>query len=222
MMSRMSGPQGLDPFNTLQREMGRVFEEVLRGFTGAGRGALVPSLDVCERGDRLEVTAELPGIAQEDIDLRVEGDLLTLCGEKKDSRGSDAAGVQLTERSYGRFQRSFRLPFSPDPGQVTARFEHGVLHVTLPRPAEHKGMGRIPIGGAGRERPQEQGSAPHAAGGSQNAPKQESHSDEVDEAARDSFPASDPPSWSGGTTTTGAPAGGSSTPGPSGAASSGS
>ena len=221
MAPRFTGPQGLDPFNTLQREMGRVFDEVMRGFGGFPRGNFSPQLDVHDSGDRLEVPAELPGLTQDDIDLRVEGDLLTLCGEKKVRREPDAAGAHLTECSYGRFQRSFRLPFSPDPSQVEASFEHGVLHISMKRP-QQQGVGRIQINAAsssqsGGAPAQDAPSAtPAPAGGSQNAPPQRSRQDEIDLAAEDSFPASDPPSWSGGTTTAGAPSG-SQTPGPSGA-----
>jgi HSP20 family protein len=237
MAPRFTGPQGLDPFNTFQREMGRVFDEVVRGFGGFPRGNFSPNLDVHDCGDRLEVSAELPGLQQDDIDLRLEGDLLTLCGEKRDAREASPGGAHLSERSYGRFQRSFRLPFSPDPAQVQARFEHGVLHVTLTRPTQ-QGAGRIPIHAGSGAAPAPQAatsgdSPPVPAGGSQNAPPQRPQSappqrsskDEIDLAAEESFPASDPPAWSGGTTAAGAPTGSStpesSTPGPSGASQSG-
>ncbi len=168
MMSRFLNPQGgavpqgNDPFSLLQREVNRAFDEVFRGFPAVGRGAaglggFAPQLDVRETEGGLEIAAELPGMSEQDVDLRLEGDLLTLSGEKKDERTQDQGGLHLTERSFGRFQRSFRLPYRPDPNQVQAQFDKGVLRVTLPRPQpQQQGAGRIQIqaGGGGQPQPQ--------------------------------------------------------------------
>ena len=164
MMSRFFGPgtglvpQGSDPFNMLQREVNRVFDEVFRGFPAASRGAAMmggfaPSLDVHETEAGLEIAAELPGMSEQDVELRLEGDLLTLAGEKQAERKQDQGGLHLTERSFGRFQRSFRLPYRPDPGQVRAEFDKGVLRITLPRPQQQQSGGRIQIqaGGGGQQ-----------------------------------------------------------------------
>jgi HSP20 family protein len=163
MMSRFFGPgtglvpQGNDPFNMLQREVNRVFDEVFRGFPAASRGAAVmggfaPSLDVQETEAGLEIAAELPGMSEQDVELRLEGDLLTLAGEKQAERKQDQGGLHMTERSFGRFQRSFRLPYRPEPEQVRAEFDKGVLRITLPRPQQQQGGGRIQIqaGGGGQ------------------------------------------------------------------------
>ena len=163
MLSRFLNPQGgpvqqgNDPFSLFQREVNRAFDEVFRGFPAMGRGAaglggFAPNLDVRETEQGLEVSAELPGMSEEDVDLRLEGDLLTLSGEKKDERTQDQGGLHLTERSFGRFQRSFRLPYRPDPGQVQAQFDKGVLRIALPRPQQQQSGGRIQIqagGGSG-------------------------------------------------------------------------
>jgi HSP20 family protein len=158
MFPRFLNPQGggqpqqnSDPFSQLQREVNRAFDEVFRGFPGIGRGAaatgggFAPSLDVRETERGLEISAELPGMSEADVDLRLEGDLLTLSGEKKEERTQEGGGMHLTERAFGRFQRSFRLPFRPDPEQVGAQFDRGVLRVTLPRPQQQQSGGRIPI-----------------------------------------------------------------------------
>ena len=157
MISRFPSPQGgpvqqaNNPFSLLQREVNRAFDEVFRGFPAVGRGAaglggFAPQLDVRETEQGLEIAAELPGMSEQDIELRLEGDLLTLAGEKKDERTQDQGGLHLTERSFGRFQRSFRLPYRPDPNQVQAQFDKGVLRVTLPRPQpQQQGAGRIQI-----------------------------------------------------------------------------
>ena len=171
MISRFLNPQGgpvqqsNDPFSLLQREVNRAFDEVFRGFPAVGRGAaglggFAPSLDVRETEQGLEVSAELPGMSEQDIELRLEGDLLTLAGEKKDERTQDQGGLHLTERSFGRFQRAFRLPYRPDPGQVQAQFDKGVLRIALPRPQQQQSGGRIQIqaGGGGQQQGGGQGS----------------------------------------------------------------
>lgn len=212
MVSRFFGSG--DPFSVLQREVNRVFDEVFRTAPArAGLGGFAPDLDVRETGQGLEMTAELPGMAEADIDLRLEGDLLTLSGEKCDGRAKAEGGRHMSECRFGRFQRSFRLPFAPDVSQVQARFEQGVLHVALPRPAQMQAGGRIPIG-AQAEAAQGQGGypggSPHgASGGSAQGAVPEHKSDQaesasnrqlkdkVSEAGRESFPASDPPAHSG-------------------------
>jgi HSP20 family protein len=153
MVSRFPFPRtdagAPEPLGTLHREVNRVFDEVMRGFptlrAAVGDGFL-PRLEARETAEALELTAELPGIAEQDVDLRLEGDLLTLSGEKRESRTAAEGETHLAERSYGRFQRSFRLPFAPEPGAVTAEFDRGVLTVRLPRPARAEAAAnRIPI-----------------------------------------------------------------------------
>lgn len=166
MLSRFFQPGGggsgltsqSDPFGTFQREMNRVFDEVFRGFPAMRQGAALmggfaPNLDVHETERGLEITAELPGMAEADIDLKLEGDLLTLSGEKKLERKQEEGGMHLSERSYGRFQRAFRLPYAPDPQQVEAQFDKGVLRIALPRPQQQQQGSRIQIrsGGQGRQ-----------------------------------------------------------------------
>jgi HSP20 family protein len=143
-----------DPFTQLQREIGRVVEDVFRGggagLRGFGVGSFAPSLDVRETPQGLELTAELPGVAEGDIELSLEGDVLSLRGEKREERKAEERGAHLQERSYGSFQRSLRLPFPPDPASVSASFDKGVLHVTLPRPHQAAAKdNRIPIRAAG-------------------------------------------------------------------------
>ena len=170
MFSRFLNPQGgppsggNDPFSVLQREVNRAFDEVFRGLPTMGRGAaatmggFAPSLDVRETHEGLEIAAELPGMSEEDVELRLEGDLLTLAGEKKEERAQEGGGMHLTERSFGRFQRSFRLPYRPEPNDVQAQFDKGVLRILLPRPQpQQQSGGRIQIragsGGQGAAQP---------------------------------------------------------------------
>jgi HSP20 family protein len=92
----------------------------------------------------LEVTAELPGVSQNDVDL--EGDVLTIRGEKRNERQDKQAHV--VERSYGSFQRSVQLPFAPDPEQVESSLEHGLLTVVLPKKGQQEKARKIQVRGS--------------------------------------------------------------------------
>ena len=147
------GLLGRDPFMDLHREVNRLFDDSFRSMreerSGSGSGSgmmLTPRVDVTPTGDGWEITAELPGVDQDDIDLRLEGDMLTISGEKRDERKDEQN--RLVERSYGSFTRSFQLPFTPDPEKVTADCERGVLTIRLPRAAEQEQGRRISIGGS--------------------------------------------------------------------------
>ena len=137
-----------DPFLDLHREVNRLFDDSLRGMTGGTQDTMLsPSIDIVETDGGLELTAELPGVAQEDIDLRLDGDLLTISGEKRNQRKDDKS--RFVERSYGSFTRSFTLPFTPDPDRVEADCDKGVLTIKLPRAAEQDRSKKIAIGSAG-------------------------------------------------------------------------
>jgi HSP20 family protein len=143
------GPLGRgDPFLDLHREVNRLFDDVLRTSSG-GQGsvpAISPQMDIHETEDAIEVSAELPGCSPDDVELSVEGETLTIRGEKRNERKDDQAHV--VERSYGSFQRTVQLPFAPNPDEVKADFEHGVLKVSVPRRQEQERSRRIQIGGA--------------------------------------------------------------------------
>lgn len=95
-----------------------------------------PAIDVKETETGLAVTAELPGMSEQDVELTVEDDLLTIRGEKKTETTKDEKGWHVQERSYGAFTRTLQLPFSPKAEDVTAEFSKGVLTVTVPKPPE--------------------------------------------------------------------------------------
>lgn len=147
-----------DPFRSLHREMNRLFDEVQRGAAtpfargraGQAAGDLLEArINVSETDQEFRVTAELPGVAEEDIDVTVDGDTLTIRGEKKfeQESGGEKENYHFVERSYGTFQRSLRLPYTLDPDQVRAQFRNGVLTLTAPKPAQQPGARRIQIGG---------------------------------------------------------------------------
>jgi HSP20 family protein len=132
-----------DGLGSLFREIERTFEDFSRrsplaGFPGFGGGAAMPKIDVAEGKDAVEVTAELPGCNEEDIEITLNEGVLTIGGEKKTERDETDKDKnwQVVERSYGSFSRSIPLPFTPDPAKVEAKFDKGVLRVKLPKPAE--------------------------------------------------------------------------------------
>jgi HSP20 family protein len=128
-----------DAFWALQREVDRVFDDFGRlDFTRAGGGALMPRLDVSETDSQYVIEAELPGVDIKDVDVSLDGDILTIRGEKKTDREDKSKDYHLIERSYGTFQRSIALPFSADAKKIAATFDKGVLRVTAPKPAEAK------------------------------------------------------------------------------------
>ena len=141
------GLLGRDPFLDLHREVNRLFDDSFRNMREGSSGSgfmLSPKVDVSQTDEGWEVTAERPGVDQKDIDLRLDGDLLTISGEKRDERKDDKN--RLVERSYGSFTRSFQLPFTPDPNKVTADCDRGVLTIKLPKAAEQDRSKRIEVG----------------------------------------------------------------------------
>jgi HSP20 family protein len=137
-----------DPFRELavmQDRLNRIFGDVYSRRSGSGdddimsRGDWVPPVDVYEN-ERGEVVlkAELPGLAKEDIDLRVENNTLTLRGERKHQTEIKEDRYHRIERTYGSFARSFSLPATVDAGRVSADYKDGVLTVVLPVREEAK------------------------------------------------------------------------------------
>lgn len=165
---------GGDPFLTLHREMNRLFDDVLRGGalpaggqSGSEGGVLLaPHMDVSETEKELRIRAELPGVSEKDIDISLNDDVLTIRAEKRQERKEEREGVHFSERSFGTFQRSLRLPFQVNPDQVQARFENGVLSVTLPKTQPQERSRRIQVQGAPQQANIEQGTSPGSSAGS--------------------------------------------------------
>lgn len=103
------------------------------------RGEWLPPVDIFENGDQeIVLRAELPGVAKEDIDIRVENNTLTLKGERKREAEVKNEQYHRVERSYGTFSRSFSLPSRIDSEKVRADYRDGVLSITLPVKEEAK------------------------------------------------------------------------------------
>ena len=116
------------------------FDRLLNFSFGGASGLWSPAADVQEEDDRYLVDLELPGLTAEDIDINVENGLLTIAGERREEHEGESNGSSryLVERRYGKFSRTFALPNSIDASKVTAKFENGVLTVTLPKAANAK------------------------------------------------------------------------------------
>lgn len=100
------------------------------------RSAWVPPVNVLEKDGNLILKVEVPGVAEKDIDLKIDGSRLTISGEKKQDEKVEASSLHLSEISYGTFTRSFTLPDVVDPDKVGAKFKNGILTITLPSKPE--------------------------------------------------------------------------------------
>lgn len=136
-----------DPFQAFRAEMdklaetffGRRMMPTTAGMPAWGLttdGLVMPSIDLKEDDGAVVLTAELPGMAEGDIDVEVKNGVLTLKGEKKHEYEDNKDEVQIMERRYGQVQRSLRLPEGVEPEKISAKFENGVLTVTMPKKPE--------------------------------------------------------------------------------------
>ncbi len=151
-----------DPFSSFRREMDRLFDDFFtpsgegRSFAAPSQAAsqamLRPSIDVEETDQAYVVSAELPGLAEQDIELNLHENTLTLRGEKRAERKEEKGGRRYAERSYGRFERTIPFPTEVDADRVDASFRNGVLTVTLPKNEKAREKARrieVRAGGAG-------------------------------------------------------------------------
>src|SRR5436305_7921728 len=128
-------------FATLQDRMNRLFRE---SYNDAGQdeslttSRFAPAVDVYEDEHQVTLKIEVPGIDEKDIDVRVENNTLTVQGERKIEKEEKEENYRRVERQYGSFTRSFTLPSSVDPVQVTAHYDQGVLKINLAKKAEAK------------------------------------------------------------------------------------
>jgi HSP20 family protein len=155
-LTTYAGNRGLtpfvrDPFTSFRREVDRLFNDFYapaegRSFAASNGDGLWPSVDVVDAGQAITVTAELPGLALDDIDLELRDNALTISGEKKKEYKDENGGRSYIERTYGRFERTIPLAAEVDADRVQAKFKNGVLAVTLPKneKAQDK-MRRIPV-----------------------------------------------------------------------------
>lgn len=141
------------PMMEFRRQMDRLFDDFsnyfrMPAFGGIGgvtrepdifggvAGAVDVKFDVAETDKEIEVTAEVPGMEEKDLDVEVSAGVLTIKGEKKYEEEKKEKNYYLSERRYGSFRRSFRLPDTVDEDKISATFDKGVLKVTIPKKPE--------------------------------------------------------------------------------------
>lgn len=127
---------------SIRDEVNRLFDNFFTGLPERRRGLLegewAPSIDVAETDNEVVVTAELPGVEQDNVDITITDDVLTLKGEKKEEKEVKEKNYHRIERSYGSFQRSISLPAGVQADKAKATYKDGVLHITVPKVEEAK------------------------------------------------------------------------------------
>ena len=132
--------------STMKKEMDRLFDRFWEGDLPQlpSMGDWAPALDISETKDAVMLKAEIPGMDSKDIQLSLQDQMLTLKGEKKQEKEEKDEHYYRSERSYGAFMRTVRLPATVDGAKVAASFKNGLLTVTLPKAPAAKGT-TIPI-----------------------------------------------------------------------------
>jgi HSP20 family protein len=143
------------PFESLRKEVDRLFEDFgddfwrrrFRSLAGLERNLAhkliaTPAVDVTEGDTSYELTAELPGLDEKNIEVNVANGDLTIRGEKKEEREEKQKGYFVSERRYGSFERHFHLPDGVNADKIEATFKSGVLKVTMPKTEEAQKPGK--------------------------------------------------------------------------------
>ena len=145
-------PQVWQPFEDLRREVDRLFEDFGGGFwrspfrsslfniapfrRSETTFAAIPAVDVSETDKAYEITAELPGMDEKNVEVKLANGILTIKGEKQEEKEEKQKDYYMRERSFGSFERNFQVPDGVDVDKIDASFKNGVLSVTLPKSPE--------------------------------------------------------------------------------------
>lgn len=136
------------PLLNLHDEIDRLFDKTFHGvefpspffekhsFPMLSEGILKPDVDISGTENEYTISAELPGMTDEDISVELKGDALILKGEKRQEKKSEEEGYYRVERNYGSFQRVLTVPKDADVDNIKAKYRNGVITITLPRKAE--------------------------------------------------------------------------------------
>lgn len=147
------------PFQTLRKQVDDLFTNFTVSWphfempkiewpmlAGEGTESAIAKFDLSENGKAVKVVADIPGMDENDVEVLVRNGVLTIKGEKKSEREEEGEDFYVSERSFGSFSRAFRLPDGVDEQAVTAKFDKGVLTVTLPKASKGKTEGRrVPV-----------------------------------------------------------------------------
>ena len=158
-----AGMQAWRPFESLRREVDRLFEDFtlnpfrlplrrpafdIEPFWQPDSWVAMPAMDLVERHEAFEMTAELPGLDEKNIEVNVANGVLTVKGQKEEDKVEKKEDFHLRERRFGSFSRSVRVPDTVDADKIEASFKNGVLKVTLPkRPEAQKPVKKIEVKG---------------------------------------------------------------------------
>ena len=152
MLSPFRGRRGFyDPVSETNWVFDNVLGGLLRRSGGQQRAEVTewaPAIDVATEDGDLVVRAELPGVKQEDVDITLHNNVLTISGERKAEQEEERGGYYVRERRYGSFSRSLTVPEGVDESKIHARYENGVLEVTVEGAAEVQEPKRIQIEGS--------------------------------------------------------------------------
>jgi HSP20 family protein len=138
------------PFSFMRRmhdEMDRMLNQ--SSLQGSSSSLWAPVIEVSERDGNLIVSADLPGINENDVHVEIDDNMLVIEGERKSEEEKNEGGIHRSERSYGRFYRTIPLAEGVNPEQAQAEFKNGVLRVTVPMPQQKSKARNIPIQSSG-------------------------------------------------------------------------
>ena len=127
--------------DSLQSEMNRLFDGFFGNGVANGRSARrwIPAMDLVESGGEFVLRADLPGVREDEVEIEIKDDVLTISGERRaEHEGRSEEGYYRVERAFGSFSRSLSLPEGVDADKVAASFDSGVLEVRIPKPEERQ------------------------------------------------------------------------------------
>jgi len=148
------GPEPWSPFESLRREIDRAFDNfgsqawpqiLTRPLFREKPWDVAPAVDVAEKEKEFEITAELPGLDEKNVEVKLANGTLTIRGEKKEEKEEREKDYYLSERRYGSFVRSFSVPEGVNADKIEANFAKGVLTITLPKTAEAQAEKKIAV-----------------------------------------------------------------------------